>query len=85
MATAAEIQAAETPEEDCSSKKNKVCIVHSKQLLELAEKNPRFAGRVSCKLFTTARTAEIYEFNASPQGRLVHSLIEAYGLLNKLR
>ena len=52
MATAAEVQAAKLPEEDVSSKKSKVCIVHSKELLELAEKNPRFTGRVSLNYTT---------------------------------
>ena len=49
MTAVAENEAAETAskEDRRHAHVRRVCLVHSSKLLELSEKNPRFAGRVS--------------------------------------
>ena len=84
MAAAAEPEERSAREDRGHGGARKVCLVHSDKLLETSEKNPRFAGRVSLRDTRCVSQTE-YSCFLLVQGKLVHSLIEAYGLLQELR
>ena len=59
-----------------------VVYVHSADLLKQAEKNPRISGRVKV---SKCAYHMICSCKCMFQGKVVHSLIGAYGLFSKLK
>lgn len=85
MADAAEPEERSAREDRGHVSARRICLVHSDKLLETSEKNPRFAGRVSLRDARCVPQTDCYNLLLLVQGKLVHSLIETYGLLQKLR
>lgn len=85
MADAAEPEEKPAREDRGHGGARRVCLVNSDKLLETSEKNPRFAGRVSLRDTSCVPQNVIRLVLLLVQGKLVHSLVEAYGLLQRLR